>query len=599
LDFKFTALDSSIGMPFRVARLMRERVEALIQTADGGWLAFDDPVRVVRADTVEGVRPALTEVERLTRDFGFHAVGFVTYEAAAAFALAVRPPSSDLPLVWFGLFEAAHVRPHDGPVAAGTYQVDRIEPSLDRAGFAAGFERIKEYLAAGDTYQVNFTFKLLGRFAGEARALFADLVSAQRGGCSAFLSNGEWSICSASPELFFAVDGMTISARPMKGTAARGRTVAEDQLRREDLRTSEKQRAENVMVVDMVRNDLGRIADVGSVQVPALFDLERYPNVWQMTSLVEGRTSASLDEIFAALHPSASVTGAPKVRTMEIVRSLEPHARGIYTGAIGHIRPDGGARFNVAIRTAVIEHRSGAIEFGTGSGIVWDSEMSAEYDECLLKSSVLGRRVPPFELLETIRWSPGTGFFLLARHLARLRSSAEYFGFSLDEPALTDALADIVRGNAEPARVRLLLAKTGAVRAERSALSTTGIPMRVVLAGDPIDPQDVFLFHKTTNRGVYDAAFRSAAARGFDEAILWNPAGEVTEATTANIVVEMKGRRVTPPITCGLLGGTYRADLLERGEIEEAVIAVDALTRADRLWLINSVHEWREAVLGS
>ena len=578
---------------------MRERIEALIQNADGEWLAFNDPARLVRADAADHVRPALAEVERLIRDFGYHAAGFVTYEAAAAFGLAVRPAPPDLPLVWFALFEPAHVRREPEPIAAGTYEIDDLHPSLDRDGFAAVFASIKEHLAAGDTYQVNYTFKQLGRFTGEARALFADLVAAQRGGCSAFLSTGEWSICSASPELFFDVDGMIIQARPMKGTAARGRTQAEDLTQRDGLRSSEKQRAENVMVVDMVRNDVGRIAEVGSVQVPALFDVERFPNVWQMTSLVEARTVASLEDLFAALHPSASVTGAPKARTMEIIRSLEPHPRGVYTGAIGHIRPDGGARFNVAIRTAVIEHRSGTIAFGTGSGIVWDSEMAAEYDECLLKSSVLGRRVPRFELLETIRWSPHDGFVLIDRHLARLGISAEYFGFPWDERAGRLALDEIVRGRTGPRRLRLLLSKTGTVRAEETALSAAAVPMRLTLAGSPIDPLDVFLFHKTTNRVVYETASRLAGDAGFDEAILWNAAGEVTEATTANVVIERAGRRVTPPVTCGLLGGTFRAELLARGEIEEAVITVEALKQAARVWLINSVHEWREAVFSS
>jgi para-aminobenzoate synthetase/4-amino-4-deoxychorismate lyase len=578
---------------------MRERIDAWVQTPEGEWLTFDDPARIVRAETTAAVGPALAEVERLTRDFGLHAVGFVTYEAAAAFALAVRPAPSDLPLVWFGLFEPARVHRVNQPIAEGTYQLDRLHPSLDRAGFASAFDHIKERLAAGDTYQVNFTFKLLGRFAGDARALFADLVSAQRGGCSAFISTADWSICSASPELFFDVDGMTISARPMKGTAARGRTLEEDGRRREDLRTSRKQQAENVMIVDMVRNDLGRIAEVGSVQVPALFDVERYPNVWQMTSLVTGRTIASLEEIFAALHPSASVTGAPKVRTMEILRGLEPQPRGIYTGAIGHVHPDGRARFNVAIRTAFVNHRTGEIQFGTGSGIVWDSEMSGEYDECLLKSSVLGQKAPAFELLETIRWTPGAGFFLLDRHLARLRGSAEYFGFPVDENAIAAALETIVRGIAEPRRVRLLLSSAGLVRAEEKALPPTTLsgtgPVRVALAGAPIDPGDVFLFHKTTNR----AAYESAGIVGFDDVILWNPDGEVTEATIANIVVEMEGRRLTPPVHCGLLAGTYRGELLERGEIDEAVIPIDALRTADRLWLINSVQEWRLAVLAS
>lgn len=392
---------------------MREPVHAVVQTIAGEWLAFDDPARIVRADTVVGVRPALADVERLTRDLGLHAVGFVSFEAAEAFQLAVRPASDRLPLVWFGLFEPAQVRRVDPPSGQGPYRLDDLQPSLDRAAFTAIFDRIKEHLAAGDTYQVNLTFKIGGRFAGDPRTLFADLVAAQQGGHAAFLTTGEWSICSASPELFFDIDGMTISARPMKGTIGRGRTTAEDAVQRDALQTSEKQRAENVMVVDMVRNDLGRVAEVGSVKVPELFTVQRYPNVWQMTSLVTGRTVAPLEDIFAALHPSASVTGAPKVRTMELLRDLEPSPRGVYTGAIGHVAPDGRASFNVAIRTAVIDHRAGTIQFGTGSGIVWDSEAASEYEECLLKSSVLGRSAAAFELLETMRWSPAEGFFLL------------------------------------------------------------------------------------------------------------------------------------------------------------------------------------------
>jgi para-aminobenzoate synthetase/4-amino-4-deoxychorismate lyase len=575
--------------------MLRPRTEALIQAADGGWLACTNPVRIIRAETIEDVRPALIEVERLTRDFGWHAAGFVTYEAAAAFQLAVQPSSSDLPFVWFALFEPSEVRRVETPVRGDAYQISGVQPSLDRAGFALAFDRIREHLAAGDTYQVNFTFKLLGHFSGDARTLFADLVSAQGGAYSAFLRSDEWSICSASPELFFDVDGMTITARPMKGTMRRGRTLAEDAERRADLHGSEKQRAENVMVVDMIRNDLGRIAAIGSVTVPALFELERYPNVWQMTSSVTGRTEASLDAIFAALHPSASITGAPKVRTMEIVRVLEAGPRGLYTGAIGHVAPDGRARFNVAIRTAVIDHRSGRMEFGTGSGIVWDSEMTAEYDEGLLKSSVLGGGAPAFDLLETMRWSPAEGFFLLDHHLARLRNSAEYFGYPFDHRAAVSTLDEVVRGIAEPRRVRLLLSKAGEVRAEQLAMASTPVPLRLVVAAQPIDRDDPFLFHKTTNRVVYE----SARVAGFDDVILWNVDGEVTEATAANIIVEMRGKRVTPPVSCGLLAGTYRAELLERGEIEEAVIGLAELRRAERLWLVNSVYEWRAAVLGS
>ncbi|MQA29402.1 MAG: aminodeoxychorismate synthase component I [Luteitalea sp.] len=576
-------------------RFVRRPIEALIQTTAGGWLGFEDPARVVCADGAGSVRSALADVERLTRDLGFHAVGFVTYEAAEAFDLAVRPVAGDLPLVWFALFEPAQVRPVAAPVASGSYELERLVPSFDRASFTAAFERIKTHLAAGDTYQVNLTFTIGGQFAGDPRALFADLVSAQQGAHSAYLSSGDWSICSASPELFFEIEGTAIRARPMKGTTSRGRTGIEDAMRRDSLFASEKQRAENVMVVDMVRNDLGRIAEVGSVTVPELFTVERYPGVWQMTSSVTGRTLAPLEDVFAALHPSASVTGAPKVRTMQIVRALEPAPRGVYTGAIGHIRPDGDARFNVAIRTAVVDNRTGRIVFGTGSGIVWDSDPAAEYDECLLKSAILGRRAAAYELLETMRWSPGEGFFLLERHLARLRSSADYFGFPLDMHAVMSALIIAVRDASEVRRVRLLLSKDGEVRAEEGAIGPGPTPMRVTMAAGPVDSQDVFLFHKTTNRAVYEAA----RVEGFDETILWNGDRQVTEATTANLVVEIDGRRLTPPAGCGLLAGTYRAELLDRGELEEAVIPVGELRRAERLWLINSVHEWRLAALSS
>lgn len=575
-------------------RLVRERIEALIRTA-GGWLAFDDPVRVVRADAVEGVRPALADVERLTRDFGFHAVGFVSYEAAEAFDLAVHPAPGNLPLVWFALFEPARVRGVEEPAPGGAYRLDDLKPSIDFAAFELAFARIKEHLAAGDTYQVNLTFKIEGRFDGDPRALFADLVSAQRGAHAAFLTTGEWSVCSASPELFFAVDGATIRSRPMKGTSSRGRTPAEDAALRDALRSSDKQRAENVMVVDMIRNDLGRVADVGSLQVPELFVVERYPNVWQMTSLVTGRTLASLEEIFAALHPSASVTGAPKVRTMEIVRSLEPAGRGVYTGSIGHVRPDGNASFNVAIRTAVVDHRTGTIHFGTGSGIVWDSEAAAEYAECLLKSSVLGRTPVAFELLETIRWSPDQGFFLLERHLARLRASADYFDVPLDEGQIPPVLDALVHAATGSRRVRLLVSRRGEVRGEETVLQPDARLMRVTIAAAAVDSRDPFLFHKTTNRAVYDAV----RVAGFDDTILWNERGEVTEATTANVVVERAGRRVTPPVDSGLLAGTFRGGVLERGELEEGVILIEDLLRADRIWLINSVHEWRPATLAS
>jgi para-aminobenzoate synthetase/4-amino-4-deoxychorismate lyase len=390
---------------------------------------------------------------------------------------------------------------------------------------------------------------------------------------------------------------MDILARPMKGTARRGRTLEEDRALGASLAASAKERAENVMVVDMIRNDLGRVAEVGTVEVPELFTVERYPNVWQMTSLVKATSVAPLDEIFAALHPSASVTGAPKVRTMELLAGLEGSPRGVYTGAVGHIPPDGLARFNVAIRTAVVDRRRQSLAFGIGSGIVWDSSADGEYAECLLKASVLGARPPAFELLETLLWSPGEGYALLDRHLQRLQASAEYFLRPVSLPDVQAALIAVVAAETEPMRVRLLVAEGGRITTEATPHVPTPVPLRVAVAPEPIDSTDVFLFHKTTHRRVYEQA--RSSVEGVDEVLLWNTAGELTEATTANVIVEADGVRVTPPVECGLLGGTYRARMLEAGEVSVQRVGVASLRPATRLWLVNSVHGVREAVLVS
>jgi para-aminobenzoate synthetase/4-amino-4-deoxychorismate lyase len=312
-----------------------------------------------------------------------------------------------------------------------------------------------------------------------------------------------------------------------------------------------------------------------------------------MTSLVTGRTGAGLGELFAAMHPSASVTGAPKRRTMQILAELERGARGVYTGAIGHVAPDGSACFNVAIRTAVVDCQAGRVTFGVGSGIVWDSDPGDEYAECLLKGAVLGRRPAVFDLLETMRWTPRDGFFLRDRHVMRLRDSAEYFGFACDQAAIDAALASAVASATSPRRIRLLVSASGWVRAESVPLPDRIEPVRLALAHAPVDADDPLLFHKTTARGVYDRARRA----GFHDTLLWNRDGHITETTTANVVGDIDGRLVTPPVGCGLLAGTFRAELIDKGRIEEQTLTSGDLARARKLWVINSVYEWREAVL--
>lgn len=559
---------------------------ARVQTSGDHWLEFRDPVLVLQADSPDAVHRTLVDVEQLTRDRGLHAVGFVTYEAGAAFGLPVSAQSGDLPLAWFALCEPAGVLRVGRHKRTADYRIGTLMPSVDRARFAEAFDRIRHELAEGNTYQANYTFRMSGSFEGDAASFFADLCNAQRGHHSAFIDLGRFAICSASPELFFEIQGLDIVARPMKGTARRGRTLGEDLAAGAELAASPKNQAENVMVVDMVRNDLGRIAEVGSVDVSELFTVERYPNVWQMTSLVKARSLAPLADIFAALHPSASVTGAPKVATMELLRALEASPRGVYTGAVGHVPPDGLASFNVAIRTAVIDRERSALSFGIGSGIVWDSEVDAEYDECLLKGSVLGQRPVEFELLETLRWTPGAGFFLLDGHLRRLGEAAEYF--SVPMPEVHAALAAAVADATGPLRVRLLVSRDGQVRIEQKPFVQATGAVRAALAPAPIDTSDVFLFHKTTNRRVYDEA--RASVPDVDDVLLWNADGEVTEGTIANLVAEIDGVRVTPPIACGVLPGTYRAMLLASGRVSERVVTIDDLRRATGLWLVNSVQ---------
>lgn len=568
---------------------------ARVQTAGDHWLEFRDPVLVLQADTPGAVHRTLVDVEQLTRDRGLHAVGFVTYEAGAAFGLPVSAAPGDLPLAWFALCEPSGVLHVERQKRTADYRIGTLTPSVDRGQFAEAFARIRQHLADGNTYQANYTFRMSGAFDGDAASFFADLCDAQRGQHAAFIDLGRFAICSASPELFFEIQGLDIVARPMKGTARRGRTVGDDRAAGLELATSAKNQAENVMVVDMVRNDLGRIADVGSVQVSELFTVEQYPNVWQMTSLVRARSLAPLADIFSALHPSASVTGAPKVATMELLRALEAGPRGVYTGAVGHVPPDGLASFNVAIRTAVIDRSGSTLTFGIGSGIVWDSEADAEYDECLLKGSVLGQRPVDFDLLETLRWSPGEGFFLLERHLQRLQEAAEYFSMPMPRAEVDAALEAAVAEAAGPLRVRLLVSRQGQVRVEQQPFVPAAGVVRAALAPAPVDSSDVFLFHKTTNRRVYDDA--RASVPGVDEVLLWNASGDVTEGTIANLVAEIDGVRVTPPIASGLLAGTYRAMLVETGRVTERVITVDELRRATALWLVNSVQGERPVEL--
>jgi para-aminobenzoate synthetase/4-amino-4-deoxychorismate lyase len=574
-------------------------LEVVLRTPWGGpWRAFRDPVAVLSATRIEDVGACLGEVDRAVTTDGYYAAGFVTYEAAGGFGLPVQARLADsLPLVCFGLFPPERVSSQGRPHATGGFQAGAWQPSIDHAAYLDAVRRIKARIEAGDTYQINHTFRLRTAWKGDPLALLADVDAAQMGRWGAWVDTGRYSICSASPEQFFTLDDGWLECRPMKGTAARGRWGAEDLAAASALRCSSKDRAENVMIVDLVRNDLGRIARVGSVGVSSLFDVERYPRQWQMTSTVRADAGgAGLREIFEAMFPCGSVTGAPKRSSMAIIRDLEGSPRGIYTGAIGYLSPNRRGHFSVAIRTVTLDRERGEAEFGVGSGIVWDSVDKDEYDECLLKASILAAPHPPFRLLETIGYVPETGFALLNRHLDRLHSSAEYFRFPFNEMEARDVLTRCAADLRGPSKLRLLVSSEGAIVCEAQDLGAPSEgPLRAALAAQAVNATDLFLYHKTTRREIYEQA--RASRPGAGAVILWNTAGEVTEGTDANIVAEIDGRKVTPPIECGLLPGTLRAELLASGEIVEQRITVDALGKADRIWLINSVRGWMEVDL--
>jgi para-aminobenzoate synthetase / 4-amino-4-deoxychorismate lyase len=562
----------------------------------GARAYFTNPLKVVAATDLAEVRPALREVERAAHA-GLYAVGFVAYEAAPAFDRALVVRHAATPLAWFAIFEKPC---EDGEAteyetSRGEYSLTAWEPSEPRDVYEGKVAAVREAIARGDTYQVNYTCRLRARFFGDAFAFYERLRRAQPTRFGAYLDAGRFKILSASPELFFRRRGARLLTRPMKGTAARGLWAEDDERAARALAESEKNRAENIMIVDLLRNDLGRVAETGTVRASRLFKVERHPTVLQMTSTVGARLRAgvTLEEVFAALFPCGSVTGAPKVSTMRLISRLESSPRGVYCGAVGVVKPGGEALFNVPIRTVVIDIETGAAEYGTGGGVTWDSTPGGEYEEALEKGRVLVEDSSDFELLETLRLEGGR-YELLEEHLARLADSARYFGFAASEASAREALRRHAAGApAGPRRARLLVSRGGRAGVESEPLAETPRILKVALARTPVERREPFLYHKTTRRGLYES--RRAERPDADDLLLWNEEGELTEFTTGNLVLEIGGRRWTPPRECGLLAGTLRGALLRRGEVSERVLTREDLARASRCWLVNGVRGWVEA----
>ncbi|MFZ3207591.1 MAG: aminodeoxychorismate synthase component I [Geobacteraceae bacterium] len=592
-----------------MSRIPQVLLDSFVQGDYGASYGFAGLEEVIVAHDLDDVLPALARVEQAVA-LGFHAAGFICYEAASGLNpnFSTQPPGP-FPLLWFGIFRERILRnPSDmrGEETNGGWRTSDWRISCDRQRYNAAIDRIREFISLGDTYQVNFTARQRFRFDGSARAYYRDLCRSQSASFCAFLDIGRYQVLSASPELCFSLRDGLLTARPMKGTARRGRWTDEDAKMREALRGSAKERAENLMIVDLLRNDLGIVAETGSVRVESLFTVETLETLHQMTSTITARLKPDtcIVELLSALFPCGSVTGAPKRRTMEIIAGLEDSPRGVYTGCIGYISPTGGktnayeAVFNVAIRTVVIDAQTGMAELGIGSGVTWESRADDEYAECLIKGSFALSPTPEFQLIETLLFEPGSGYFLLNRHLARLARSVGYFNFALDMEPVERLLASFGEGLSGNSKIRVLLAGNGDISLETAPVlcDPPGTPLTVTLADAKVDSSDRFLYHKTTNRSSYTEEL--ALHPGCCDVIFCNERDEVTEGANHNLVVRLGGRLVTPPVACGLLPGVFREELLAREEIEERVVTRKELIDAEEVYLINSVRKWRRVRLG-
>lgn len=559
-------------------------------------LCFVKPKAILTATSVEEVVPALQQVQHAV-DNGSYAAGYIAYEAAPAFDPSLNVVHSrSMPLLWFGIYD----KPNTSPIeqSNGRFSITDWERDITMEAYQQNFLNIQSCIEKGDTRQVNYTFRLRAQFAGDDLAFFHKLKENQASHYACYLRLGAYRIVSASPELFFHVKQDRITMRPMKGTVERGRWYEEDVQNLNWLATSEKNQSENRIIVDLLKHDLAKIAKGGTVHVPRMFEIEKYPTVYQMTSTLTADLlrHTPITNILRALFPSGSITGAPKAGTMRMIAELEKEPRGVYCGAIGYLTPEGEAIFNVPIRTTLIHQPSGTAEYGIGGGITRRSSYEGEYDEALAKAKILTQPAPDFKLLESIRLENGQ-YFILEEHIDRLMHSATYWDIHADRTAIETALQDYaVKLQHGMFKVRLLVSKQGEIAVEGQEIFPQYGPSLVVLATSPVSKENVFLYHKTTYRAVYNV-FKSEFPHVYD-ILLWNEERELTEFTTGNVVLELDGKRYTPPVQSGLLPGTYRRHLLKTKQLFEKTLVLEDLDRCTAIWLINSVRKWVRVTLG-
>ena len=567
---------------------------------------FTDPIAVIEPRDADSLQEMFARIDAETAR-GRWIAGYVAYEAGYALEPKLAPMQSNGErLAWIAIFDSAqifdHATPGEWERSEAQDAITETIPGLNETpeSYALKLQQVHAWIEAGDTYQANLTMEAAWP-ASDGQAIYQAAMAAQPVEYGAWLrlGNGE-EILSASPELFFQRDGRSIRTRPMKGTAARGRWAEEDEQRAAWLAGDEKNRAENLMIVDLLRSDLGRICEMGSVQVERLFAVESFPTVLQMTSDVLGslRPALSTADIFRALFPSGSIVGAPKIHTMELLHQLEQRIRGAYTGAIGFQGPQQKSVWSVAIRTMHL--RSGKARMGIGSGLVWDSNATDEWQECRTKLAFLQRRSEPFDLIETLLWD--RQYERLEAHIARIKHSSDYFDRPFDEDAMRGALQNATRAFACGGRwrVRLLMDAAGTFRVTATELQEEpDHGLRILLMHKRTDPDDVFFFHKTTRRKLYDGALEQARAIGCSDALFCNRSGEITEGAIHNVFVKMRGEMRTPPIACGLLPGVFRAEWMRSRSATEQRLTVDDLRQAQSVTMTNSVRgaRWVREIL--
>lgn len=567
---------------------------------------FENPIEILIAHRPEELKASFERIKALMAD-GYYVAGYISYEAGLVIEQKLKrllPSDIKTPLLHMGVFKNPETLNRQDSLDYwkafddGSYELEELTLNKSRSEYEKDFNKIQDYLAAGDIYQVNYTQKANFKFKGSTEAFYAALRKAQQVEYAAYIETNDFKVLSLSPELFVKKTGDKITAKPMKGTGPRGRNANEDEVMKKRLSASEKDKAENLMIVDLLRNDLSRTAKKGSVNVSKLYEVEKYRTLFTMTSTIEAMIETGVHpvDVMTSIFPCGSVTGAPKIRAQEIISELEGRERGVYTGAIGYFTPNGDMCFSVPIRTITID-QNGKGELGIGGAIVADSVAQDEYDECLLKASFVTKEHPDFDLVESLRWSPSEGYPLLDLHLKRLEKTAAYFSFIYNEDEIKRELlahAEYLRCDDDQFfKVRMLVSTTGNISIQSAKMNASEDDLTIVLSKERVDSHNVFLQHKTTVRDFYQSQLKKyKSLTGCHDVIFQNENGEITEGSYTNVFIKKGECYYTPPVESGLLGGVYRQFLLERPDVKliEKKLEIADLESADAVYVANAVR---------